>query len=112
MSTANKPRFDRLLPSSRITLAAGFGGLLIVMALSGVDALRVLRQIRSEDDQIRTQFLFRNHVLNDIRSKLYLSGTYVRDYLLDPEPARAEAYRASLEQVRKEMDSADRKSVV
>lgn len=106
VAITNRPRFDRLLPSSRVTLAAGFGGLLIIVALAGVDALRVLRQIRSEDDRIRTQFLFRNHVLNDIRSKLYLSGTYVRDYLLDPEPDRAEAYRASLEQVRKEMDSA------
>ena len=102
----DKPRFDRLLPSGRVTLAAGFGGLLVIMTLAGVDALRVLRQIRRDDDHIRTQFLFRNHVLNDIRSKLYLSGTYVRDYLLDPDPAVAENYRASLEQVRKEMDSA------
>ena len=106
MTAATRPRFDRLLPSSRVTLAVGFGGLLIIMALAGVDGLRVLRQIRSEDDRTRTQFLYRNHVLNDIRSKLYLSGTYVRDYLLDPEPQRAEAYRTSLEEVRKEMDSA------
>jgi signal transduction histidine kinase len=76
------------------------------MALAGVDALRVLRQIRLEDDGIRTHFLLRNHLLNDIRSRLYLSGTYVRDYLLDPEPNRAEGYRTSLEQVKKEMDSA------
>ena len=35
------------------------------MALAGMDALRVLRQIRRDDDQIRRQFLFRNHVLNE-----------------------------------------------
>src|SRR5271163_2253247 len=99
-------KVDRLLPGSRVTLAAGFGGLLIIVALAGVDALRVLRQIRLEGDQIRTQFLLRNDLLNDLRSKLYLSGTYVRDYLLDPDPARAEGYRTSLEQVRSEMDAA------
>jgi len=42
-------------------------------------------------------------VLNDIRSDVYVSGTYVRDYVLDPDPARAEAYRASLEKVRTHM---------
>ena len=76
------------------------------MALAGIDGLRVLQQIRREDDRIRRDFLFRNHVLNDVRSQLYLSGTYVRDYLLEPEPERAETFRASLAQVRKEMESA------
>lgn len=97
---------DRLVFSSRLALMAGFGGLLLIIALGGADALRVLRQIRRDDDQIRRQFLFRNHVLNDIRSELYLSGTYVRDYLLDPEPGRAAMYRTSLEGVQKEMESA------
>jgi signal transduction histidine kinase len=92
--------------SSRLALIAGFGGLLAIVALGGVDALRVLRQMRREDDQIRRQFLSRNHVLNDIRSQLYLSGTYVRDYLLDPEQERAETHRTSLEGVRREMESA------
>ena len=106
MSTVHRRSSDRLTPSTRLVLLAGFGGLLALMTLSGVDALRVLRQIRREDDQIRRQFLFRNHLLNDIRSQLYLSGTYVRDYLLDPDAARAEMHRASLEQARGEMNSA------
>jgi signal transduction histidine kinase len=100
------PTADRLPLSSRFTLALGFGGLLVIMALAGIDALRVLRQIRRADDQIRRQFLSRNHLLNDIRSDLYLSGTYVRDYLLEPEPQRAGTFRASLQEVRHGMDSA------
>jgi signal transduction histidine kinase len=48
----------------------------------------------------------RNHALNEIRSQLYLSGSYVRDYLLEPEPGRAETYRASLEEVHGQMVSA------
>ena len=92
--------------STRLALIAGFGGLLVIIALAGVDTLRVLQQIRRHEDQIRQDFLFRNHVLNDIRSDLYLSGTYVRDFLLDPEAERAESYRSTLEKVRTEMDSA------
>src|SRR5207244_7291680 len=70
--------------------------------LAGLDTLRVLRQIRANEDQIRQEFLFRNHVLNNIRSDLYLSGTYVRDYLLEPDFERAESYRATLQKVRTE----------
>jgi signal transduction histidine kinase len=92
--------------SSRIALAVGFGGLLAIMALAGIDALRVLQQFRRSDEQIRGRYLSQNHLLNDIRSDVYVSGTYVRDYLLEPDPERAEAHRASLENVRKQMDSA------
>src|SRR5215468_2699037 len=99
-------RFDRLILSTRVAVIAGFGGLLAIITLAGIDSIRVMQQIRRNDDQIRQEFLSRNHLLNNIRSDLYLSGTYVRDYLLDPESERAESYRATLEQVRTEMDSA------
>jgi len=106
MSRAGSPASDRLLLHTSVALVIGFGGLLAVMTLSGVDTLRVLRQVRREDDQVRRQFLYRNHLLNGIRSELYLSGTYVRDYLLEPDTARAETHRASLEKVHKEMETA------
>ncbi len=92
--------------STRFALFLGFGGLLVIVALAGIQSLMILRQIRRDDDNIRKQFLFRNHVLNNIRSELYLSGTYVRDYLLEPEPSRAETFRSNLEESRKEMESA------
>ena len=69
-----------------LALIVGLGGLLTILALAGAGALRVLQNVRGKDEMIRGQFLSRNHVLNDIRSKVYLSGTYVRDYLLEPEP--------------------------
>jgi signal transduction histidine kinase len=97
---------DRLLLSTRFAIMAGFGGLLAIMAVAGIYGIGVLQRIRRSDNQIRRQFLSRNHALNDIRSQLYLSGTYVRDYLLEPEPGRAETYRASLEEVHRQMVSA------
>jgi signal transduction histidine kinase len=106
MSGADARGSDRLLLSSRFALGAGFGGLLAIMALAGIYGIRVLQQIRRNDNQIRTQFLLKNHALNDLRSQLHLSGTYVRDYLLEPEPGRAATYRASLEEVHRQMESA------
>src|SRR5215471_14125722 len=99
-------RFDRLILGARLALIAGFGGLLVMMSVAGIATLRMLRQIRENGDQIRREFLARNHILNNIRSDLYLSGTLVRDYLLEPDFEHAESYRSSLKQVRSEMDSA------
>jgi len=76
------------------------------MAVAGAGALRVLEHVRTRDETIRRQFLSRNHILNGIRSEVYLSGTLVRDYLLDPEAERADTFRASLEEIRRQMDSA------
>ena len=92
--------------NARFALFAGFGSLLLAMTLAGGDALLVLRQVRREDDSIRRQFLFRNRALNEVRSELYLSGTYVRDYLLEPDPPRADTFRVSLEEVRRQMQTA------
>ena len=93
------------LSKSRLALFVGFGGLLTIIALSGFDALRVLSQFRKQDDQIRRQFLFRNRVLNNIRAEVYISGTYVRDYLLEPDPERASGFGTSLQGVRRQMES-------
>lgn len=106
MNSTDARDSDKLLLSSRFALGAGFGGLLAIMALAGFYGLRVLEQIRRSDNQIRTQFLLKNDALNNIRSQLHLSGTYVRDYLLEPEPGRAETYRANLEEVHRQMESA------
>ncbi len=103
---SEQTRSDSVFFRSRIALAFGFGGLLAIMGLAGIDALRVLQQFRRNDDQIRRRYLSENHVLNDIRSDVYVSGTYVRDYLLEPEPQRADVFRGNLEQVRKHMQAA------
>ncbi len=97
---------DRVSLSSRLALLIGFGGLLLIMVLAGIDALGVFRRFQQGDAQIRSRYLSQNHVLNDIRSDVYVSGTYVRDYLLEPDPARAEVFRRNLEDVRKHMESA------
>jgi hypothetical protein len=91
---------------SRFVLMAGFGGLLLLMAFAGIDSLQTLRRIQTSNDDIREDFLRRTRVLEQIRADLYVSGTYVRDYLLEPESGRAEGHRYSLLETRKDMEAA------
>src|SRR5690242_2007678 len=92
--------------TTRAVLLAGFGGMLIMMAFAGVDAVSILGQIQTRNDKLRADFLDRNRMLEQIRSDLYLSGNYIRDYLLEPDARAAEAHRSGLEKVRHQMDSA------
>jgi len=91
---------------SRLVLIAGFGGLLILMAFAGVDGIQALQQIQTSNDRIRDQFLLRTQVLERIRSDLYLSGTDVRDYLLEPQAGKADGHRYTLLETRRDMDAA------
>jgi signal transduction histidine kinase len=88
----------------RALLLAGFGGLLLMMAFAGIDGLRVLGYTRTRSAEIQQGFLNRSNVLDQIRSDLYLAGTYARDYLTDPQAADAQRYRAELNRLREEMD--------
>jgi signal transduction histidine kinase len=106
MARTTRPYLDRLSLGAHVALALGFGGLLAIVALAGFDDMRTLGHISHTSNQIRQQFLVTNYILNRIQSRLYISATYVRDYLLEADPAAAETQRAELEHVRREMDSA------
>ncbi len=92
--------------NSRLVLTAGFGGLLLLMAFGGFDGMQALRQIQTSNDEIREDFLTRTRLLERIRADVYVSGTYVRDYLLEPEAGKAEGHRDSLLESRTDMDQA------
>jgi signal transduction histidine kinase len=87
----------------QVVLGLGFGGLLLLLAFSGIDALAVLGQIQHRNSVIRDEFVERSRSLERIRALLYVSGTLVRDDLLEPDPRKAEASRASLAGTRKEI---------
>jgi len=92
--------------NSRVVLLAGFGGLLLLMAFAGIDSLQTLRGIQISNDNVRDDFVLRTRVLERIRADFYASGTFVRDYLLEPDSGRAEGHRYSLLETRKDMDAA------
>lgn len=92
--------FQSIRLKTRTTLLWGFGGLLLLMLAGGISASRALEKIESREQQIRLSFQRRTQILTQLRSDVYLSGTYVRDYLFDPNPGESESHRKALESVR------------
>ena len=68
--------------SERWLLTLGFGALLVLICVASVDALAVLRQVRSSENRIRDAYLQRDSWMEDIRSCIYQSSALERDYLL------------------------------
>jgi signal transduction histidine kinase len=67
---------------SGAALLAGFGALLVLMAIICIDALRSLSAFETRDTQIRNDLVYRQRTLEQVRDGLYESGTIMRDYLL------------------------------
>src|SRR5579863_7567853 len=78
---------------TRIALFAGFGGLLALLGVLGLSAISFLSQIKVREEKIRTDYVSRERVLQKLRSDIYTSGTYVRDFLLDTNDAFAAGHR-------------------
>jgi signal transduction histidine kinase len=89
-----------------LVLTAGFGGLLLLMAAAETGALLFLHGLRHNGTALEAHFLERNRTLEQIRSNIYLSGTYARDSLLAPEASGARAQIAALENLKRETNTA------
>jgi signal transduction histidine kinase len=80
----------------RLVLVVGLGGMVLLMLVAGIDAVRVLQSIREQSNLIRADALARTGTLVSIRTKLLLSDTFVRDYLLDPDENRSAEHNSEL----------------
>src|SRR5581483_9532556 len=85
---------------TRAFLLLGFGGLLLLLAFMGLNTLSMLGRIQARSANIRSDYVNRDRILDQLRSDIYLSGTYVRDLLLEPDPARADLHRKELDATR------------
>ena len=66
------------------------------MAFAEFDGIRALLRIQTTNDEISGDFLKRTLAMQRIRAGIYLSGTYVRDFLLEPDPRKSELDRAAI----------------
>jgi signal transduction histidine kinase len=85
---------------TRILLWIGFGGLVFLLVVAGLNALSILNKLQNRNESIRQDYVNRSRILEQLRSDLFLSGTYVRDLLLEPDPALARVHRNELDGVR------------
>ncbi|MDR3698954.1 MAG: histidine kinase [Candidatus Sulfopaludibacter sp.] len=89
-----------------LVLWLGFGGLLMGIIGAAVGTLRTLDRVRLDESRFRKSFLARLSALDQIRSQIYLSGTYVRDFLLSPDPSGAAAQSDRLVSLKKDTQTA------
>jgi signal transduction histidine kinase len=88
--------------SSWLVLVFGFGGLLLFLLAAAAGTLLALDRTRQQETEMRKAFLSRLGALDQIRAQIYLSGTYVRDFLLAPDPRSAGGHAARLSTLARE----------
>jgi signal transduction histidine kinase len=79
---------DHAARGLRLALIVGFGGMLVIFLVAGVDATRLLHEMRAENKILRDASLERSHRLASVRSCVLLSHTYMGDYFLDSDDHR------------------------
>ena len=65
------------------------------MAFAEFDGIRALRQIQFANDETSGAFLKRTLILEQIRANVYLSGTFIRDFVLEPDQNKVEQDRSA-----------------
>lgn len=90
---------------TRNLLWLGFGGLILLLIVTGLNAFSVFNTVQDRNEKIRRDYVNRNRILEQLRADLFLSGTYVRDLLLESNPAPAEAHRSKLDGVQAQIHS-------
>lgn len=103
---ASKSRAAVRRRTPRLVLWLGFGGLLACIVGAAVGTISALDRVRNDETKIRQTFLTRLGALDQIRSQIYLSGTYVRDFLLSPDPGGAAAQSVRLSALDRETHAA------
>jgi signal transduction histidine kinase len=90
---------------TRIALFAGFGGLLVLLGVLGLSAISFLSQIKAREEIIQRDYVNRDRLLQSLRSEIYTSGTYIRDFLLDPNDAFAAGHRDQFLETQRQLRS-------
>lgn len=83
----------------------GFGGLLLLMGILGLSAISFLYQVEIRQDRIRQDYVERDRRLEKLRSDIYLSGTYIRDFVIDADEDLASAEKRRFLETRRAIES-------
>ena len=88
---------------SRAALCAGFGTLLILMATVSIDSLYTLEAFETHNTQIRQEFVYREHTLEQVRTGVYESGDIVSDdAVIEADQQSQKRLRTEFESIRNE----------
>jgi signal transduction histidine kinase len=70
----------------RLTLLISFGGLLALMVVAGLEALRLARQLHTQEEAIRQTFLAHTQPLLFLSTSIYVYNNRIQEYLMSQEP--------------------------
>ncbi len=98
-------RKGALRGQTRVLLWIGFGGLLLLLTVLGMSAISFLYQIEIRHERIRRDYVERERILEKLRSGIYISGTYARDFLLDTSEAPAAYDKAQFLEMRRQVEN-------
>ena len=90
----------------RRILIASLGGLLLLVAATGVAALLVFQRLQAGEAAQRARLLEHSTWLRRVENGINLSGTLARDYAADPKASDAQALLSKLSQVEEETKAA------
>ncbi|MBI3895814.1 MAG: sensor histidine kinase [Acidobacteria bacterium] len=104
---------DRLLrrllhrqPDIRMLLIGGFGAMLLLILISGLEAVRISEKIREQETASRTRFLEGEQVLSNIRTNLLWASIWIGDFLQSGTESTDDFYRRQLWGIRQELQIA------
>ncbi len=86
-------------------LVLGFGTLVLLTVLSGLDSWRRAGQIYNTIVSVHASHARAEQALRDIESGVYLSSIYCRDFLLDLSTATSDSHRQELRAIRASMEA-------
>jgi signal transduction histidine kinase len=99
------------MPLVRTILLVGFGLTFGIWVLTGVYFSRRISEIESRAATVNGRYVQAQELLSTVRSQILLVSVYVRDALLDSEPAANKRYTQRLEQMSAAADQALRQYV-
>jgi signal transduction histidine kinase len=90
----------------KTALVLGFGLTFGVWLFAGYYFTQRFRDVERRAGSINERYTRAQELLSTVRAQVLLGSVYVRDALLDPDPATTAAYRAQLEETYRAIDNA------
>ena len=87
-------------------LRLGFGGMIALLVFSAVEAYQIQTSASRHSVEIHRRFAQKGAALSQIRRQLFLGSIYTRDLFLSSRPDRTSVFKAQLERVRGEAETA------
>jgi signal transduction histidine kinase len=92
--------------SRRAVLRAGYGAVILVLILSAVEAYRIQISVSEQSVDIYRHYVEQDRAIATLRRNLWQAGNEVRDLFISSTPGQAQVFRAQIDSLKKEDESA------